>query len=232
MVVLSLCVGPVMNCRVVRVVTSPKDPWVQNQWARLIDVHVTPFAGAGVRAGGQERTPPRGHRSQAQPAQGHRAAAGGLGEEDEGGRGVLRPPEQRAGEGAAAAGLWQRLRGRTPPRQVFHSGEQTGPHAGSAFNRNGRLFFFIPGSVSVSVCRSPRLTVSLSLSLSAMQIEELHVQLQQAEADREQLRQELQQEREARQSLESVVKDLQSQLALQADSSPPRDPPREHSNGS
>ena len=54
-----------------------------------------------------------------------------------------------------------------------------------------------------------------------MQIEELHVQLQQAEADREQLRQELQQEREARQSLESVVKDLQTQLALQADSSPP-----------
>lgn len=50
-----------------------------------------------------------------------------------------------------------------------------------------------------------------------MQIEELHVQLQQAEADREQLRQELQQEREARQSLESVVKDLQTQLAMQAD---------------
>lgn len=49
------------------------------------------------------------------------------------------------------------------------------------------------------------------------------MQLQQAEADREQLRQELQQEREARQSLESVVKDLQAQLALQASSSPPRD---------
>ena len=45
------------------------------------------------------------------------------------------------------------------------------------------------------------------------------MQLQQAEADREQLRQELQQEREARQSLESVVKDLQTQLALQANSS-------------
>lgn len=42
------------------------------------------------------------------------------------------------------------------------------------------------------------------------------MQLQQAEADREQLRRELQQEREARQSLESVVKDLQAQLALQA----------------
>lgn len=57
----------------------------------------------------------------------------------------------------------------------------------------------------------------------AVQIEGLHVQLQQAEADREQLRQELQQEREARQSLETVVKDLQTQLALQADSSHPGD---------
>lgn len=57
-----------------------------------------------------------------------------------------------------------------------------------------------------------------------MQIEELHVQLQQAEADREQLRRELQQEREARQNLESVVKDLQTQQALQADSSPPAEP--------
>lgn len=45
------------------------------------------------------------------------------------------------------------------------------------------------------------------------------MQLQQAEADREQLRKELRQEREARQSLESVVKDLQSQLAMQAESS-------------
>lgn len=52
-----------------------------------------------------------------------------------------------------------------------------------------------------------------------MQIEELHLQLQQAEADREQLRQELQQEREARQSLESVVKDLQTQLTVQAENS-------------
>lgn len=57
-----------------------------------------------------------------------------------------------------------------------------------------------------------------------MQIDELHVQLQQAEADREQLRQELQQEREARQSLESVVKDLQTQLAMQAETSQPGDP--------
>ncbi|CAG5979963.1 unnamed protein product [Menidia menidia] len=60
-------------------------------------------------------------------------------------------------------------------------------------------------------CEAERLRVKYSA-----QIEELHVQLQQAEADREQLRQELQQEREARQSLESVVKDLQSQLAQQA----------------
>lgn len=49
------------------------------------------------------------------------------------------------------------------------------------------------------------------------------MQLQQAEADREQLRQELQQEREARQSLESIVKDLQTQLALQADTCAPGD---------
>ncbi|XP_029539718.1 ski oncogene-like [Oncorhynchus nerka] len=44
------------------------------------------------------------------------------------------------------------------------------------------------------------------------QMKELQVQLHQAEADREQLREELQQEREARQSLERVVKDLQAQL--------------------
>lgn len=56
-----------------------------------------------------------------------------------------------------------------------------------------------------------------------VQIEELQVQLQQAEADREQLRQELQQEREARQSLECVVKNLQTQLALQTSGSSPAD---------
>ncbi|XP_040060240.2 v-ski avian sarcoma viral oncogene homolog b [Gasterosteus aculeatus] len=67
-------------------------------------------------------------------------------------------------------------------------------------------------------CEAERLRVKYST-----QIEELHVQLQQAEADREQLRQELLQEREARQSLESVVKDLQGQLTLQADRSPPGD---------
>nr|XP_033482260.1 v-ski avian sarcoma viral oncogene homolog b [Epinephelus lanceolatus] len=86
-------------------------------------------------------------------------------------------------------------------------------------------------------CEAERLRVKYST-----QIEELHVQLQQAEADREQLRQELQQEREARQSLESVVKDLQTQLALQADSGPPGDPKEantdahrqttQHTNGS
>ncbi|KAJ4927296.1 hypothetical protein JOQ06_015030 [Pogonophryne albipinna] len=68
-------------------------------------------------------------------------------------------------------------------------------------------------------CEAERLRVKYST-----QIEELHLQLQQAEADREQLRRELQQEREARQNLESVVKDLQTQQALQADSSPPAEP--------
>uniref|UniRef100_UPI0037E9BACC v-ski avian sarcoma viral oncogene homolog b n=1 Tax=Semicossyphus pulcher TaxID=241346 RepID=UPI0037E9BACC len=83
-------------------------------------------------------------------------------------------------------------------------------------------------------CEAERLRVKYST-----QIEELHVQLQQAEADREQLRQELQQEREARQSLESVVKDLQTQLALQTDNSHPGDSntdahrqTTQHTNGS
>lgn len=49
------------------------------------------------------------------------------------------------------------------------------------------------------------------------------MQLQQAESDREELRKELQEEKEARQSLESVVKELQVQLSLQADSCPPGD---------
>ncbi|XP_068598813.1 v-ski avian sarcoma viral oncogene homolog b [Brachionichthys hirsutus] len=71
-------------------------------------------------------------------------------------------------------------------------------------------------------CEAERLRVKYS-----SQIEGLHVQLQQAEADREQLRRELQREREARQSLETVVKDLQSQLALQADSSHTGGDPRE-----
>ncbi|KAK6318897.1 hypothetical protein J4Q44_G00101080 [Coregonus suidteri] len=56
-------------------------------------------------------------------------------------------------------------------------------------------------------CEAERLRAKYST-----QIEELQVQLQQAEADREQLREELQQEREARHSLERVVKDLQAQL--------------------
>ncbi|XP_059184739.1 v-ski avian sarcoma viral oncogene homolog b [Centropristis striata] len=74
-------------------------------------------------------------------------------------------------------------------------------------------------------CEAERLRVKYST-----QIEELHVQLQQAEADREQLRQELQQEREARQSLESVVKDLQTQLALQAEGIPPGESKDAHTN--
>ncbi|KAK1799654.1 hypothetical protein P4O66_006194 [Electrophorus voltai] len=48
--------------------------------------------------------------------------------------------------------------------------------------------------------------------LAAAKIEELQVQLQQAEVDREQLREELQREREARQSLERVVRRLQQEL--------------------
>lgn len=44
------------------------------------------------------------------------------------------------------------------------------------------------------------------------QIEELQMKLQQAEADREQLRADLLQEREAREHLERVVKDLHQQL--------------------
>ncbi|XP_038863876.1 ski oncogene-like [Salvelinus namaycush] len=56
-------------------------------------------------------------------------------------------------------------------------------------------------------CEAERLRSKYSI-----QIKELQVQLHQAEADREQLREELQQEREARQSLERVVKDLQAQL--------------------
>lgn len=49
------------------------------------------------------------------------------------------------------------------------------------------------------------------------------MQLQQAEADREQLKLDLKQEREARESLESIVKDLQTQLAQQAHSGTPGD---------
>lgn len=45
-----------------------------------------------------------------------------------------------------------------------------------------------------------------------LQIEELQVKLQQAEADREHLREELLQEREARQNLGRVVLELQQQL--------------------
>lgn len=50
------------------------------------------------------------------------------------------------------------------------------------------------------------------LHCDVFQIEELQVKLQQAEADRDQLREELLQEHEARQSLEQVVLQLQQQL--------------------
>ncbi|XP_057701090.1 v-ski avian sarcoma viral oncogene homolog b [Corythoichthys intestinalis] len=59
-------------------------------------------------------------------------------------------------------------------------------------------------------CEAERLRVKYSA-----QMDELHSQLQQAEADRDQLRRELRQEREARQNLETAVRDLQSQLAAQ-----------------
>lgn len=45
-----------------------------------------------------------------------------------------------------------------------------------------------------------------------LQIEDLQVKLQHAEADREQLRADLLREREAREHLEKVVKELQEQL--------------------
>lgn len=47
---------------------------------------------------------------------------------------------------------------------------------------------------------------------SFLQIEDLQMKLQHAEADREQLRADLLQEREAREHLERVVKELQQQL--------------------
>ncbi|XP_077582230.1 v-ski avian sarcoma viral oncogene homolog b [Stigmatopora nigra] len=59
-------------------------------------------------------------------------------------------------------------------------------------------------------CEAERLRAKYSA-----QMDELHSQLQQAEADRDQLRRELRQEREARQTLEDAVRDLRSQLATQ-----------------
>lgn len=53
---------------------------------------------------------------------------------------------------------------------------------------------------------------------SGLQIEDLQTKLQQAEADREQLRADLLQEREAREHLERVVRDLHQQLWPKASS--------------
>lgn len=54
-----------------------------------------------------------------------------------------------------------------------------------------------------------------------LQIEDLQVKLQHAEADREQLRADLMHEREAREHLEKVVKELQEQLWPKPSSQPP-----------
>ncbi|TRY66554.1 hypothetical protein DNTS_015930 [Danionella cerebrum] len=62
-------------------------------------------------------------------------------------------------------------------------------------------------------CEAGRLKAKYS-----SQIEELEMKLQQAEVDREQLREDLLKERDARQSLERVVKDLQDQLRQKAES--------------
>ncbi|KAA0707671.1 Ski oncogene [Triplophysa tibetana] len=61
-------------------------------------------------------------------------------------------------------------------------------------------------------CEAGRLRAKYS-----SQIEDLQVKLQQAEVDREQLREDLLKEREARQSLERVVKELQEQLGHKAE---------------
>lgn len=65
---------------------------------------------------------------------------------------------------------------------------------------------------------SSKLCPSKGESSSALQIEDLQRKLQQAEADREQLRADLLQEREAREHLERVVKDLHQQLWPKANS--------------
>ncbi|XP_066500976.1 v-ski avian sarcoma viral oncogene homolog a [Hoplias malabaricus] len=65
------------------------------------------------------------------------------------------------------------------------------------------------GGVCDKGCEAGRLRDKYSV-----QIEDLQVKLQKAEADREQLRLELQQEREAREQLERRVKELQQQLHL------------------
>lgn len=55
-----------------------------------------------------------------------------------------------------------------------------------------------------------------NISFSLKQIEDLQMKLQQAEVDREQLREDLLKERDARQNLERVVKELQEQLGHKA----------------
>lgn len=55
------------------------------------------------------------------------------------------------------------------------------------------------------------------ISFSLSQIEDLQTKLQQAEVDREQLREDLLKERDARQNLERVVKELQEQLGHKAE---------------
>ncbi|RXN19874.1 ski oncogene-like protein [Labeo rohita] len=62
-------------------------------------------------------------------------------------------------------------------------------------------------------CEAGRLRAKYS-----SQIEDLQTKLQQAEVDREQLREDLLKERDARQNLERVVKDLQEQLAHKTES--------------
>lgn len=117
-------------------------------------------AGTGICEGGKERPSPRGHRSQAQPAKGDRTSPGGLGEEDEGHGGDLRAPEGRAGERAAAASLWQRLRGRASPSQILCSGERDHSDTLPLFNLR------IEHALSIKnrrlVCRSRNCTCSCS----------------------------------------------------------------------
>lgn len=59
----------------------------------------------------------------------------------------------------------------------------------------------------------PSFCLSVIAVCAVFQIEELQVKLQQAEADREQLRAELLREHEARQSLEQVVLQLKQKLS-------------------
>lgn len=62
-------------------------------------------------------------------------------------------------------------------------------------------------------CVSTLILLELSIACDMFQVEALQVKLQQAETDREQLREELLQEHEARQSLEQMLLQLQQQLS-------------------